>query len=841
MLSKKDIIKKFRPIFWAEPEKFYPTAILDKEGFHRNTCSKCKKPFWNTDKKRTICGDPACAPEESFAFINKTPAKHKLSYIEVWQKFSKMFEGFGYTPINRYPVVARWNPTTDYTMASISAFQPYVISGAVQPPANPLTIPQFCLRFSDIDNVGITMSHHTGFVMIGQHMFVPPKDWDQNKAFEHIHLWMTQGLGIPNNELTYIEDAWAGGGNLGCCMEIFSRGCELANQVYMLYEVDENGKEKELSLKVLDMGLGMERNAWFSQGCPTIYDAVFPDVLKKLFHVTGYVPDEDLLRRFVPYAGLLNIDEVEDIDKAWNTVSKKIGIASTELREKIEPLSGIYSIAEHTRSLLFAINDAALPSNVGGGYNLRILARRALSFIDRYGWNVYLPDVCRWHAEELKPIFPELSKNLDDIQKILDVEISKFESTKQKAKQIVDKLVESEEKIDVSKLIELYDSNGISPNMIKDVAKLAGKEIHVPDNFYALVAERHEQQTQSQHVKKKELDLGDVAATDALYFKDWRKKEFEAEVLKIIDKNVVLDATYFYPTSGGQAFDTGTMNKIKVVNIIKQGPHIVHILEKEPGFKEGDVVNCVIDWDRRFQLAQHHTGTHVVNAAAKKILGHHVNQAGAKKTVDKAHLDITHYESLDQQTQDKIEKEANKIIEKKIAIEKSFMPRTEAEQKYGMQIYQGGAIPGQLLRIVNIPQVDVECCGGTHLDNTSEIAKIKIIKSTKIQDGVVRLTFVAGKAADDTEQQEENIVDKAAEILDCIPEQVPARAAELFANWKKARKSKDSADGSLLVLKSAEKSKGDLLGQTATVLKTQPEHILKTLNRFKTEIESWVR
>ena len=154
MLSDKEIKKQYRPKFWAEPEKFYASEALREEGYSRGICTKCGKPFWATDADRPVCGDPACSPGESFAFIGNTPAGRSMDYIEIWTRFAKMFEGFGYTPIARYPAVARWNPTMEYTNASIAAFQPFVIAGEMDPPANPLVIPQFCLRFSDIDNVG---------------------------------------------------------------------------------------------------------------------------------------------------------------------------------------------------------------------------------------------------------------------------------------------------------------------------------------------------------------------------------------------------------------------------------------------------------------------------------------------------------------------------------------------------------------------------------------------------------------------------------------------------------------------------------------------------------------
>ena len=187
-------------------------------------------------EKQEVCGDPSCSG--GFRFINNSPAKNKLDYIEVWKKFSKIHQDLGYTPIKRYPTVARWNPTTYYTIASIAAFQPFVVSGEVEPPANPLVIPQLCLRFNDIDNVGLTGAHFSNFSMMGQHCFVKPKDYDTNKYLQDHLTWLNKGMGISNNDLTIHEDAWIGGGNLGNSLEFFSKGLEISNLDYMQYSVE---------------------------------------------------------------------------------------------------------------------------------------------------------------------------------------------------------------------------------------------------------------------------------------------------------------------------------------------------------------------------------------------------------------------------------------------------------------------------------------------------------------------------------------------------------------------------------------------------------------------------
>ena len=176
MIPDREIKKIFREKASKEPDSFYATGILKEEGFRRGKCTNCGKHFWATTGSK-VCGDPACSG--GFRFFDSPPAKKRLSYIEVWQEFAKHFKKLGYTPIERYPVVARWREDTDFVQASIYDFQPFVVSGEVEPPANPLVVPQFCLRFNDIDNVGITGAHYTGFVMIGQHAFMPPKEYDQ--------------------------------------------------------------------------------------------------------------------------------------------------------------------------------------------------------------------------------------------------------------------------------------------------------------------------------------------------------------------------------------------------------------------------------------------------------------------------------------------------------------------------------------------------------------------------------------------------------------------------------------------------------------------------------------
>ncbi len=833
--TDKEIKKAFKKIASEDPDRYFPTKELRELGYMRKQC-KCGTYFWTVLKDREVCGDPACSG--GFNVVVNNPSKVKLSFTGVWKKIVEILEPRGYKPIKRYPCVARWNPTSEFTIASISAFQPYVITGEVEPPAKKLLIPQFCLRFNDIENVGITGSHCTGFVMIGQHVFVPPEEWNQGELFKDMHDFIHIGVGLPKEEITIHEDSWAGGGSFGCSLEFFSRGVELFNQVYTMFEQTPEGP-KELKLKVLDMGLGQERVAWFSQGTPNMYEAVFPLVLKRLREKTNIQLDLDLYNKFSKYSAYLNIDEVDDMDAAWERVAKELGINVKELKKKILPMTGLYSIAEHARTLLFAINDGKLPSNVGGGYNLRVIFRRAIGFIDKFNWDIDIADVCEWHAEELREMYPEVSEHLDEVREILNVEKKKYYATKKKAGKILEKVLKKGS-ISTDTLIELYDSNGISPDMVKEAAKKYGVKVHIPDNFYSLVVERHEKQEQIFATKKDiDLDLEGIPETEALYYDDYSKLSNKAKVLKIIGNYVILDKTVAYPTSGGQLHDVGTINGQRFSDVFKHGNHIVHVLDETPKFREGDEVEVQIDKEWRYQLTQHHTATHIVNAAARKALGSHINQAGAKKTLKNSHLDITHYEQIPKEKLKEIEKIANEIVKKGIKLNLMFMPRSEAERKFGMSIYQGGAVPGKKIRIVEIPGVDVEACGGTHLNNTSETGVIKILKSQKIQDGIVRLIYTAGKATDKVNESYNKILNEISNFLGVKKDLIVGRVKELQQKWKNLNKAlktgKINEDD--FELKTEEKYDGDILEELSQIFKVKIEEIPAKIKKLYQEWE----
>lgn len=745
------------------PEKFFAVKKLKEHGYKRYKCDSCGKFFWTVDKKREVCGEPSC--DSGYTFIDSSPTDKKFSFVSAWNEFSDFMEKRGYTPIDRYPVAARWRDDTEFVRASIYDFQPYVVSGEVKPPANPLVVPQFCLRFNDIENVGFTGRHYTGFVMVGQHAFTSPNEYEQEKYFEDMLEWVLEGMGIPKKKLVLHEDSWGGGGNLGACMEFFVDGLELFNQVYMFYQIDNSEKGySELDTKVLDMGMGLERIVWITHGSETSYEANMEKVVKKLYERTGVNPDKEIWKKFLPYSSLLNLDEVQDIEKTWEHIAEKIGVEKKELKKEINPAAALYSIADHSRSLLFALSDKILPSNSGEQHSLRVIARRSFDFIDKYSWDLDIKEVMEWHAEEMKEIFPELEKNIEHVKEIMEEEERKYGKMKDKAKKLVEKM---DDVVDEDKMLALYESEGISPEMLERM----GIKVDIGKDFYSKVSEKHKETSKDGDEEKGKIDLEGVNDTSIRYLEDEKKLEFTSEVLRIVEKDgksyVVLKETYFYPTGGGQLHDTGSIENNVVKRVFKQGKVVLHELEEKPSFKEGEKVFCKIEEDRRKLLMQHHSATHLINAAARELLGEHVMQAGAKKTDEKARLDITHYKNISDEELDMIEKRVNQWINENLKVEKQVMEKSEAEKKYGFSVYQGGVPPGSSLRLVKIgDEMDVEACGGTHVSNTSEIKKVVLVGSTKVQDGVIRLEYKAGTAAEEYKKHREGLFRELNQWID---------------------------------------------------------------------------
>lgn len=775
-MKQKDVL---REKFSSDYKKYYEVALFRERGYERRKCTNCGRFFWTLDDKRRLCAEQPC---QQYEFIGNPPTSKRYDYIESWKQVEKFFVKNGHASIARYPIVCRWRPDLFFTVASIVDFQ-RIEGGKVvfQLPDNPLIVPQMCLRFNDIANVGVSGKHFTGFCMIGQHSIADEKGYWKDRCIELDHELLTGPFGIPEREIVYMEDVWLGHGAFGYALEYHVRGLELGNAVFTEFEGSPSDY-RIMPTKVIDMGAGLERFNWITQGTPTAYDCVFGPVVKKIIDKCGIEYDGKLFFEYCKVAGTLDLDEVADLSATKKQIATKLGITQEVLEHKVEHLQAVYAIADHIRSLVFAISDGGLPSNVGGGYNLRVILRRALGFMKRYDWDIKLEDIADWHIDYLKSLYSELEEHRDDIATILGVEQKRYNSTEERTVKIVETLKTSPKALTEADLILLHDSEGITPEMLRE----KGLVVKVPDDFYVKLTEKH--MTQKQEEEKHQFNLDGLPPTRLIYYENQNIREFEAKVLRIFDnKYVVLDQTAMFARAGGQEPDHGTLNGCQVVDVSKYGEVAVHMV-KGCNFEEKGTVNGVVDWQRRSIIMRHHTATHIVNGAAQKYLGSWVWQHGAFKDIDKARLDITHFEHLNEKQIEDIERLANMAVQMNLPVSKEVLPRKEAEKKYGFRIYQGGIAPGNTVRIINIRDWDIEACGGTHAENTGIIGPIKITKAERVQDGTERLEYVAGEVAVEHMQKQARLISSLSQTVGAQPEKLVEAVNNLKEQYEDLRK-----------------------------------------------------
>jgi len=726
-VNKKEILEKFS----ADPQRYYNVNLFEDQGFERKSCNVCNRFFWTLDSERDKCPDHS---EDTYSFIGEPPTSKRFDYTQAWKEVESFFVKNNHTSINRYPVVCRWRDDLYFTIASIVDFQRVMGSKvAFEFPANPLVVPQTCLRFKDLENVGVTGRHFSSFCMIGQHS-IPNEDgyWKDECVNLDFNL-LTQQFGIAKKEITFVEDVWEGGGSFGSSLEYFVRGLELGNAVFTEFQGDLSNY-KTLDQRIIDMGAGLERFAWITMGTPTAYDCCFGPITEKLIQDAGIDVNSSVL---VPYFTEIakNLELYDDLSQVRKSTIKSTGLSDEQISRIITPLEGIYLIIDHIRTLIFAISDGALPSNVGGGYNLRMMLRRIISTMDRLKLKFDLDEIIDIQIDYLKNTYPELEKTRQDVKEIISIETGRYDSSKQRMQKIVSKL---DKQPNVEDLIRLYESDGVTPEYLKEMKIIS----EIPSTFYGKLAELHQSKKQRE---QESFPLEGIPDTELLFYGD-DPREFDAKVLKSFENFVVLDRTAFYARGGGQEPDHGKIGDCDIVDITKHGNVVVHKIKGDMP-KNGETVSCVVDAKRRDGIAKNHTSTHIINTSARSVLGSWVWQHSAFKEEDHARLDITHHSALTDDDVEKIEQAANSIVEKSIPVKIENFDRGAAEQKYGFRIYQGGVVPVKSVRIVSIGDLDIEACGGTHVANTSDVEEIKITRTKRIQDGVVRIEFVSGESA----------------------------------------------------------------------------------------------
>jgi alanyl-tRNA synthetase len=742
----------------------YDLAFFRQEGFHRRACVVCGAAFW------TLGDHDRCqeAPCREYGFVGHPLFRRPFTYTEMREAYLAFFEHRGHARVRRYPTVARWRNDVFFTQASIYDFQPWVTSGAIPPPANPLTISQPCLRFIDLEEVGRSGRHFTEFEMMAHHAFNRPDHevYFKERCVALCHELLTSELGADPKGITYKEEEWEGGGNLGPSLSVGISGLELGTLVFMEY-LRVGGEVRPMPGTVVDTGYGLERFTWASQGTKNAYEPVF-----------GSAYDE-LRRTFAPRETAILLD--------------------------------------HARALNFLITDGVVPSNSKEGYFVRLLIRRSLRILSKTPEAPAITSILDRVARELAHYHTEIGQHRDDLHRVVENEIERYGEAITRARGTIRRQEErvraSGGRITTDDLLAWYDSLGVPPEVAIEELK---EPLPVPEDFYARVAARHESEVRSTDYTEKDEWLPDPApgtpGTEVLYYLDPYTDAFEARVVWSEGPYVVLDRTFFYPTGGGQVSDRGHLGEFEVIDVAHKGPWVLHRLDRPAGWPVGEKVHGKIDRARRLQLMQHHTATHLLNGALREVLGPHVWQAGAYKGPESARIDITHYKALTREELHRVERRVNEVVRQNLPVKSYFESRNEAERRFGFTLYQGGAVPGKQLRIVEVEGMDVEACGGTHCTHTSEVGAIGILDVERIQDGVVRLTYVSGDRALDVRDEHEQVLKEAAQRLGVPVTGLPQGIDRLLGEVEESRKLAKA------------RTKEDL-GQTAARLLADPNSV----------------
>ncbi len=830
----------------------------EESGHSRKTCSVTGLYFWTRDENRKTSGD---THEDPYTFIGSPiidgfPMTGKKLKDSMRAAFLDFFSSRNHTEIEPYPVVARWRNDIHLTIASIADFQPHVTSGQVPPPANPLCISQPCIRLTDVAAVGRSGRHLTTFEMMAHHSFNRPNDGEVvywiDRCVRLCDDMLVNTFGINPRDITYVENPWSGGGNAGAALEVIVGGLELATLVFMNLEEHENGdieikglRYREMDLQIIDTGYGLERFCWAAAGTPTIYEAIYPESVLWLKETIGFesmvnnlklnVDTSALLSELSRLAGILNIDVGTDVDSLYirlieRLLDQNIEISVTDLKRLTEPLSAIYAIPDHMHALCNMLGDGLIPSNTKAGYLARMLARRVCRMKSDLKLDISLAELGKHHIEN-HLVMESYIQDEKGILLLLDLEESRYHEMLRKGESAVKTALKNIPKnateVPDSILFRLSEERGLNPDMVMEISHdLGWKNLSVRVGFSADMADRNARLTKdAAKVKTKNRFLKtSFPKTIQDYYQDTKLTNFSAKVLFCGELNkeshnfifsgevttppshfVILDRTLFYPEGGGQLGDQGFLcpegrKKIRILDTKIEDGVIIHFTDDFVSDRE---IKAEVDFVRRRQLMDHHTGIHIVGGAAREILGPHIRQAGSNKGQKYARIDLTHHSRMSRDLLYEIEDRANEVIQSNPKIEKIVLQRAEADATFGFEIYQGGPPKHQDIRIIKIGNFDIQACGGTHHDEAGEVGELRIIRSSQVQDGVERLQIVAGDTAREHAREQERILSEASEILGVQSEELPKAVLKFFQEWKNQQKQISNLEAEIVRLRTS--------------------------------------
>ena len=712
------------------------------------------------------------------------------------------------------------DPTVMLTIAGMLPFKP-VFLGLKERPSKRATSSQKCIRTNDIENVGVTARHHTFFEMLGNFSF---GDYFKREAIqwawelvtniyqlsaeniivsvfhedeESAKIWRDE-IGIHPDRIVKLgeeDNFWSSGktGPCGPCSELYydfhpekglqnidledgDRFIEFYNLVFMQYNRDPNGKLTDLKFKNIDTGMGLERMAQILQKKQNNYetDLIFP-IIQKICEIA-------------------NIDYFSSDDK--NKISLKI-------------------IGDHTRAVIHLISDGVAASNLGRGYILRRLIRRMVRHGRLLGiTNEFLPHIATVGINLMQNNYPDLKNNNDLILNEIKIEEIRFRETLERGEKLLDELISSGQKlISGFKAFELYDTYGFPLELTVEIAEENSISVDVKGFEEEMNAQKERAKAASSNIDltlegslEREIDLFNKTV-----FNGYKSLLSEAEIKGIfLDSTlvkqasegqkvlIVLDQTTFYGESGGQVGDIGTIFskdvEVLVDNVMRKKNVFLHYGTIKKGILTiGQKVKTNVSSSNRAKAAANHTATHLLQSALKSVVNESVGQKGSLVAFNKLRFDFNSSNPISKDQISKIETLVNSWIMENHALEIKNMSKSEALEKGAVAMF--GEKYDDEVRVVNVPGVSMELCGGTHVKTTSELGSFKIISEEGISAGVRRIEALSGQSALDYFSDRNALVNQLSDLLKANPNQLFERVnnlqAELINKNKEIQKMKD--------------------------------------------------
>jgi len=733
---------------------------------------------------------------------------------EIRQRFIDFFVANDHTQVASAPLVPDDDPTLLFVNAGMVPFKDVFTGQRVLDDPRAVSS-QKCLRVSgkhnDFENVGYTPRHHTFFEMLGNFSFGDYfKRWAIALAWEFLtedlalpadRLWTSvhdsdddaaklwpEVTGIPAERVLRMGDKdnfWAMGdtGPCGPCSEIFwdfgpeygagtpadneDRYLEIWNLVFMQFEGLADGTRIDLPRPSVDTGMGLERVAAVVQGVYSNYDSdLFTPLLATIASKTDrtYEPDTD------------------------------VGVSFRVL-------------ADHGRAATFLIGDGVYPTNIGRGYVLRRIIRRAV----RHYWmlDVHRPvlhEIIPTIVVEMGAAFPELLAHEQQIQVILEAEEERFLQTIDQGMEILEKVLArtpAGAEIPGDDVFTLYDTYGFPPDLTELIATERG---HGIDN------RGYQERMTGQRERARKASGFDTVRVDAMGRKLEGDSTFvgygQLEVDTIIEDvasdgdrlRLVLRDNPFYATGGGQVADTGVIDGegfgLAVFDVERQGEVFVPVAEVVEGDADkvvvGAKVRATVDEAQRRDTERHHTVTHVIHAILHDRLGEHVRQAGSLVAPDRMRFDFSHPKALTAQEIEAIEDEANAWVLSDLPVEKEIVPFDDAKSRGAIALF--GEKYGDRVRVVTIGENEsIELCGGCHVERTGQIGPVQIVSESSVAGGVRRLEVVTGFRALNMFREIKSSLAEAAAQLNVSPDQLGTRLERLSFEKRDLQKQLETA------------------------------------------------